>query len=115
MQDLVSLHEIRYTPKVKFTGKSGYDHMFDFVTPKSKLHTERILQTINSPNRSAAETLAFKWVDTSNVRSPGTNGIKYEKNWPHDRKVRVPLLSTGCLFDPENIYIIIFQESLYPL
>ena len=22
---------IRYTPNVKFTGKSGYDHLFDFV------------------------------------------------------------------------------------
>ena len=27
------LMEIRYTPNVKFTGKSGYDHMFDFAIP----------------------------------------------------------------------------------
>lgn len=25
----LDLHDIRYTPKVKFTGKSGYDHLFD--------------------------------------------------------------------------------------
>ncbi len=28
--------EIRFTPRVKFSGKSGFDHMFDFVIPKSK-------------------------------------------------------------------------------
>jgi len=32
----LDLHDIRYTPKVKFTGKSGYDHLFDFVVPKSR-------------------------------------------------------------------------------
>src|SRR5574337_646057 len=37
LEDVTSwldLHEIRYTPKVKFTGKSGYDHLFDFVIPE---------------------------------------------------------------------------------
>ncbi|MDO8636673.1 MAG: DUF1828 domain-containing protein, partial [Dehalococcoidia bacterium] len=36
-EDVVSwleLSNIRYTPRVKFTGKSGYDHLFDFVIPK---------------------------------------------------------------------------------
>lgn len=27
-------NEIRYSPSVKFTGKSGYDHNFDFLIPK---------------------------------------------------------------------------------
>jgi len=27
-------NEIRYTPSVKFTGKSGYDNLFDFVIPE---------------------------------------------------------------------------------
>ena len=34
-------NEIRYTPKVKFTGTSGYDHLFDFVIPKSPKQPER--------------------------------------------------------------------------
>jgi hypothetical protein len=66
----LDLHEIRYTPKVKFTGKSGYDHLFDFVIPKSRSHPERILHTINRPNRDTAETLAFSWIDTKEVRPP---------------------------------------------
>lgn len=64
----LDLHEIRYTPKVKFTGKSGYDHLFDFVIPKSRTRPERILHTINRPSRDTAQVLAFSWIDTKEVR-----------------------------------------------
>jgi hypothetical protein len=66
----LDLSDIRYTPKVKFTGKSGYDHLFDFVIPKSRVQPERIVKAINRPNRDTAESLAFAWVDTKEVRSP---------------------------------------------
>jgi len=66
----LDLNDVRYTPKVKFTGKSGYDHLFDFVIPKSRQQPERILQTINRPNRDKAQAVAFAWVDTKEVRSP---------------------------------------------
>jgi hypothetical protein len=65
----LDLVEIRYTPRVKFTGKSGYDHLFDFVIPKSRRKPERILQTVNRPNRDTAQTVAFAWIDTKEVRS----------------------------------------------
>ena len=65
----LDLKEIRYTPKVKFTGKSGYDHLFDFVIPKSRSQPERILQAINRPNRETAQVVAFSWIDTKEVRS----------------------------------------------
>lgn len=42
-------NDVRYTPQVKFTGTSGYDHLFDFVVPKSRKQPERILQAINRP------------------------------------------------------------------
>lgn len=64
----LDLHDVRYTPKVKFTGKTGYDHLFDFVIPKSRLQPERILQTINHPNRDNAQKVAFAWIDTKEVR-----------------------------------------------
>jgi len=66
----LDLHEIRYTPKVKFTGKTGYDHLFDFVIPKSRRQPERILQTINRPSRDTAQAAAFAWIDTREVRPP---------------------------------------------
>jgi hypothetical protein len=64
----LDLHEVRYTPKVKFTGKSGFDHLFDFVIPKSRWKPERILQAINRPSRETAQAVAFSWIDTKEVR-----------------------------------------------
>ncbi len=61
-------HEIRYTPNVKFAGKSGFDHVFDFVIPKSRGEPERILNTINRPSRDTAQVAAFSWIDTKEVR-----------------------------------------------
>ena len=62
-------HDIRHTERVKFSGKSGYDHMFDFVIPKSKRAPERILKVINNPNKDYAQSAAFSWVDTKDSRS----------------------------------------------
>lgn len=71
-EDVVSwldLKDIRYTPHVKLTGNSGFDHFFDFVIPKSRKQPERILKTINRPGRDTAESVAFSWIDTKEVRS----------------------------------------------
>lgn len=65
----LDLHDVRYTPKVKFSGKTGYDHLFDFVIPKSRKQPERIIQTINRPNRDNAQAVTFAWIDTKEVRS----------------------------------------------
>lgn len=65
----LDVHDIRYTPKVKFTGKTGYDHLFDFVIPKSRHQPERIIQTINRPSRDTAQAVVLSWVDTKEVRS----------------------------------------------
>jgi hypothetical protein len=64
----LELHEVRYTPNVKFTGKSGYDHTFDFVVPASRRAPERLLRAVSRPSRDLAEALAFSWIDTKEVR-----------------------------------------------
>ena len=66
----LNVHDIRFTPRPKFTGKSGYDHLFDFVVPKSRAQPERILRAINHPGRDTAEAIAFAWLDTKDVRAP---------------------------------------------
>jgi hypothetical protein len=63
-------NEVRYIPKIKLTGESGYDHLFDFVIPKSRVKPERILKAINNPNRTNAEAVTFAWLDTRKVRPP---------------------------------------------
>lgn len=62
------LHDIRFTPSVKFTGKSGFDHSFDFVIPASRVRPERILKTINKANKQNITLLIFSWTDTKEVR-----------------------------------------------
>lgn len=78
--------DIRYTPSVKFTGKSGYDHMFDFAIPKSKKAPERLLRAINHPTGDAAKALAFSWVDTRDVRPPDSKAYAIL----NDRDHRIP-------------------------
>ena len=64
----LDLQDIRHTPKVKFTGRTGYDHLFHFVIPKSRQQPERILQTVNRPSRSTAQAVVLSWIDTKEVR-----------------------------------------------
>ena len=64
--------DIRFTANVKFTGKSGYDHLFDFVIPKSRVKPERILQAITRPSRESSQAVAFAWFDTMEVRPPAS-------------------------------------------
>lgn len=75
LEDVASwleLHDIRFTPNIKFTGRSGYDHTFDFVVPASRRAPERLIRAVNRPNRDLAESLAFSWVDTKEIR-PATS------------------------------------------
>ena len=62
-------NDIRYTPGVKFTGISGYDHHFHFAIPKSKKQPERIVQAITRPTRDNALLFINAWGDTRQVRS----------------------------------------------
>lgn len=61
-------NDIRYVPSARFIGKSGFDHMYDFVIPKHREHPERLLQSINIPNKSNIENLLFRWSDTQATR-----------------------------------------------
>lgn len=68
----LELHDIRFTPNVKFTGRSGYDYTFDFVVPASRRAPERLTRAVNRPSRDVAESLAFSWVDTRESRPPAS-------------------------------------------
>ncbi len=89
----LELSEIRFTPRVKFTGKTGYDHLFDFVIPKSRHQPERIIRAINRPDRNAAEVMAFAWYDTREVRPPKSRAYAIL----NDREQKVPFSVLGAL------------------
>lgn len=66
---------IRYTPKVNFAGKSGFQHSYDFVIPKSPHSPERILKALNNPDKPQIQNLIFSWQDTQLIRPE--NSILY--------------------------------------
>jgi len=66
-------HDIRYTPHIKLTGRSGFDYMFDFVVPKSRQAPERIVKAINKPSKSTAQEFILSWLDTRESRENDTS------------------------------------------
>jgi hypothetical protein len=61
-------HEIRYSPRVKVTGRTGFDHAIDFLVPRSRVRPERIIQAINAPNRNTIQSYLFTLSDTRDAR-----------------------------------------------
>lgn len=72
VQHFLDAHDIRYTSRVKISGKSGFDHAIDFLIPKSKMAPERILQAINSPDKRNIESHLFVMSDTREARGRGS-------------------------------------------
>ena len=66
----LDLSGVRYTPDVTFTGKTGFNHHFQFVIPKSQAHPERIVEAITRPTKAEAENFIFRWEDTKETRQP---------------------------------------------
>ncbi len=62
--------DIRFVENAKFTGKTGYDHLFEFVIPRSRSNPERMLKAVNQPDRGAAMEMVFAWIDTRETRPP---------------------------------------------
>lgn len=60
--------DIRFVPNIQFTGKSGYQHYFDFAIPASKRAPERIIRAISNPNKDAALNFIQAWTDTQDQR-----------------------------------------------
>jgi hypothetical protein len=68
VQAWMELAEIRFSQRVKLTGRSGYDHLFDFIIPRSRRQPERLVRTINRPSRDTAEAVTFSWIDVRENR-----------------------------------------------
>lgn len=69
VQNFLDSHDIRYTPRVKLAGKSGYDHAIDFLIPKSRRRPERILQAIATPKKDNIFTYLWALSDTRATRA----------------------------------------------
>lgn len=79
-------NDIRYVPGAKFHGRSGFEHKFDFVIPKSKNSPERLINTINVPKKDSAQNAAFSWLDTRGSRPENSQAFFFL----NDNDNRVP-------------------------
>jgi len=101
VQSFLEEQEVRYSPNVGFTGRSGYLHRFDFVIPKSRKMPERLLRAINNPTRESATALLFAWTDTKEVRS--SNSTAYAFLNDRDRPLKQDVLSAFDHYDVKTI------------
>ena len=89
----LDLIDVRYIPRVKLPGASGFDHIFDFAVPKSRTRPERLLRAITNPNRDSAQSFAFAWLDTKETRPE--NAVAYAII--NDNERQVPTTVTEAL------------------
>jgi Domain of unknown function DUF1828/Domain of unknown function DUF1829 len=77
VRNFLDSNDIRYTPRVKLAGKSGYDHGVDFLIPKSRNRPERILQAIAAPKKD--NIFAYLWTlnDTRAARTGESTAEAY--------------------------------------
>ena len=77
VRNFLDSHNVRYTSRVKLSGKSGYDHAIDFLIPKSSRRPERILQAIAAPKKD--NIFAYLWTlsDTRAARSREAEAESY--------------------------------------
>lgn len=62
-------HDVRFSPRVKLPGRSGFDHAIDFLIPASRRAPERIIQAINSPSKNTIGSYLFTLSDTRGARA----------------------------------------------
>ncbi len=70
-------NNVRYVGMIKFAGRSGYDHTFDFAVPPSAKRPERLARAINTPNRDNIGAFIFAWNDVRQVRKEDAQAFAF--------------------------------------
>lgn len=69
VQEYLVEHDVRFSPRVKLAGRSGFDHGIDFLIPASRHAPERIVKAINAPSKNTITSYLFALDDTRQARS----------------------------------------------
>lgn len=70
-------HAIRYSPRVKVPGRSGYDHAVDFLIPRSETRPERMVQAMNAPNKNTVTSYLFALTDIRKIRNGNSEAYAF--------------------------------------
>jgi len=68
VKGFLDLHDVRFSARVKLSGRSGFDHGIDFLIPASRSQPERIVQAINAPSKNNITAYLFTLNDTRQAR-----------------------------------------------
>lgn len=88
VREFLDEHDVRFSPRIKLTGKSGFDHAIDFLIPASRRAPERIIQAINSPAKDTIGSYLFTLSDTRGARAEQSRAYAFlndsERSVPGD-------------------------------
>jgi len=101
VENFFIMNDVRYTDNVIFTGKSGFSQKFDFVIPKSKQMGERIVQTINNPSKSKAESVLFAWEDIKNTRKSDSSLYAFIND--SEKNISTEIISAFKQYDVKTV------------
>jgi hypothetical protein len=70
-------HAVAYFPDIKLTGRSGFDHKFDFGLPKTRTKPERVVQAVNNLTKDQALSIAFAVADVRSMRADSVQALAF--------------------------------------
>ena len=76
-------HNIPVWPDFKLTGRSGFDHKFDFGIPKTQRKPQRVVQAINNLTKDQATSFAFAVADVEAIRSEPLQALAFVNDTEH--------------------------------
>jgi len=94
-------NDVRYTPAIQISGKSGFNHTYDFVIPASTQMPERLIKAINSPTKEKAESVLFSWSDTKEMRKNDSRIYVFLNDF--DRSIRSDVTNAFIQYDVNPI------------
>jgi len=77
---------IPFFPDFKLSGRSGFDHKFDFGLPKTAKKSQRVLQAINVLGKDQATSLAFAVADVRLIRADALQAFTFLNDVEHPAK-----------------------------
>ncbi|MEK7783944.1 MAG: DUF1829 domain-containing protein, partial [Chloroflexota bacterium] len=77
VEKYLAANNVRFVGMIKFAGRSGYDHTFDFAIPPSGKQPERLARAINTPNRDNIGAFIFAWNDVRQVRKEDARAFAF--------------------------------------
>lgn len=75
VENYFKAENILFSKDIKVTGKSGFDHNIDFLIPASRVIHERLIKTINIPDKYHIGNAIFSFTDIAQNREDPIDNI----------------------------------------